>query len=85
LNLTGNIRDDLDPDIEEAAVELAHRLVQQRPVPRAAFRGELRRQLIERPRRVLGAALARRLIAAYATTGAALLTVAAAGAAGVHL
>ncbi len=62
--------------------EVERRLATSRPVPRAAFRGELRRQLLERapaeqPRRV------RLLIAAYATSGAFLLAIAVIGIAGV--
>ena len=62
---------------------LARRLEQERPVPAAGFRGELRRQLIEaadrqpsRPQRL------RLLIAAYAGSGTALLAIVALGVAG---
>lgn len=66
-----------EPDT--AAVE--QRLLSERPVPRAAFRGELRRLLsadarAERPARL------RMWIAAYALSGVLLLSVAAAGIAG---
>ena len=62
---------------------LARRLERERPVPRAGFRGALRRQLLDaadrqplRPQR-LGL-----LIAAYAGSGMALLAIAALGIAG---
>lgn len=68
--------EDLDP--------IAQRLESERPVPSAAFRGELRRRLIseeqerqgEPPRLLL-------LIAAYAGSGAVLLLIAVIGLAGV--
>lgn len=75
-----DIRADLD---SEALRSLAERLARERPVPRAAFRGELRRRLLgagmpfSRPRRL------RLLIAAYAGSGTAVLAVAAVGLAGV--
>jgi hypothetical protein len=63
--------------------ELDDRLQAERPTPRAAFRGALRRRLISlsaggvgRPRRL------RLLIVAYGATGTALLLVAVAGALG---
>jgi len=61
--------------------ELEHRLEASRPVPRAAFRGELRRRLLQnrapaRPPRL------RLMIAAYAGSGFALLAIAAIGVAG---
>jgi hypothetical protein len=62
---------------------LIRRLDAERPVPRAAFRGELRRHLLESldarpapPRRL------RLLIAAYGGSGLALLAIAAIGVAG---
>lgn len=62
---------------------LARRLEQERPVPRAGFRGELRRRLLDaadqqpvRSRRL------RFLIAAYAGSGMALLAIVALGVAG---
>jgi hypothetical protein len=66
---------------ETNPIDLEERLYRSRPVPSAAFRGALRRQLIAdappgRP------ALARRLVAAYAASGFALLLIAAVGVAG---
>jgi len=68
---------------EPAHEELGTRLRTGRPVPRAPFRGELRRRLValaetERtPRRL------RLLITAYASAGTALMAAAAVGVAGV--
>ncbi len=69
------------PD-DQVGVELrpvAERLARERPVPRAAFRSELGRQLLGRPIE----SRARLLIFAYGTPGAALLAVAVIGVAGV--
>ena len=67
------------PELEE----IATRLSAERPVPRAGFRGELRRHLINgdaggspRPQRL------RLLIGAYAGSGALLFAIVAAGVAG---
>jgi hypothetical protein len=64
--------------------EIAERLRAERPVPSAAFRGELRRRVLladrrrpVRPRRL------RLLVTAYAGSGALLLAIAAIGLAGV--
>ena len=62
--------------------EVQQMLIEERPLPRAAFRAELRRSLLldrsgVRPRRL------RLLIAAYAGSGALLIAVAAIGLAGV--
>jgi hypothetical protein len=72
--------DDTRADLETDGLRpLVERLVRERPVPRAAFRGELGRRLLaagtpfSRPRRL------RLLIAAYAGFGTALLAVAAFG------
>lgn len=66
--------------IQEEHDRLAHRLEVERPVPGAAFRGDLRRRLLNlagataaRPRRF------RLLISAYATSGLGLLAIAAVG------
>jgi hypothetical protein len=75
--------DDLDPRLaadERAELEeLASRLLADRPVPRAAFRGDLRRRIAKVPihRRV------RLQVAAYLATGASLLIVATLGVNGV--
>lgn len=76
---------DRDPSSEEseAVKSLVQRLERERPVPRAGFRGALRRRLLDaaeqqpsRPQRL------RFLIAAYAGSGAVLLAIAALGVAG---
>jgi hypothetical protein len=69
-----DIRDDLEPGL----ADIGDRLRRERPVPRAAFRGELRRRLL------IGAAAPsprrqRLAISAYAGSGAVLLTLAAIG------
>lgn len=71
-----------DPVYEEHE-RLAHRLETERPVPGAAFRGDLRRRLLNlgsasvaRPRRL------KLLISAYAASGLGLLAIAAVGLAG---
>jgi hypothetical protein len=69
-----------DPEIRELAV----RLERERPVPRAGFRAELRRQLLVSSRRWESAPpRLRRLIYAYAGTGGTLLAVVAAGVSGL--
>ena len=78
-----DIRDDLEPQAPEELVRLAERLAIERPLPTAAFRGELRRRLLAggahraRPRRL------RALISGYATAGALLLLTGALSVAGV--
>lgn len=67
--------DFLDPDLRP----VAERLRAERPVPRAAFRAELRAHLAEAPRE---RPRIRRLILAYGTSGFALLAVATLGVAG---
>jgi hypothetical protein len=69
-----------DPTLER----MAQRLEAERPVPRAGFRGALRRRLLATERSE-GAAPARvrAQIAAYAGSGATLLLLAAAGVAGI--
>lgn len=83
--MTGDrdIRADLEPGATKELIVLAARLEHERPVPTAAFRGDLRRRLLagglahSRPARL------RLLIAGYASAGSALLLVGAASAAGV--
>ena len=70
---------DHDPELEG----VASRLEAERPVPRAAFRGELRRHLLGMRRDASPPQRLRLLITAYAGTGTALLAVAAVGLAGV--
>jgi hypothetical protein len=76
-NAEGN--NGLDRDLDA----IAARLESERPVPRAAFRGDLRRRLVARP---AGRRLSRRgalaLVTAYASSGLALLAIAAIGVAG---
>jgi hypothetical protein len=78
-----DIRAELGTDAPEELVRLSERLDAERPVPSAAFRGRLRRDLLlagaprARPARL------RLLIAAYASSGLALLVIGAASAAGV--
>ena len=73
-----------DLDLDNDLISVAERLETERPVPRAAFRGELRRHLVAgmakhraRPARL------RLLINAWAGSGSALLAFAAAGLAGI--
>ena len=78
-----DIRQDLEPGAPDELVGLAERLERERPVPAAAFRGELRRRLLlgvdarTRPSRL------RLLIAGYAGAGSLLLLAGAASVAGV--
>jgi hypothetical protein len=58
--------------------ELEHRIERLRPVPRAAFRGELRRRLLDRSADAPPARL-RTLVTAYVGSGALLLAVVALG------
>ena len=75
--------DFLDPSLEPGEraelLEAARLLQEQRPVPRPAFRGQLARELQTRSRSPYPV---RRLIAAYAGSGFALLLVAVIGLAG---
>jgi hypothetical protein len=78
-----DIRDDLGTGTPEELIRLAERLHRERPVPTAAFRGDLRRRLV-----VAGASRARParlrlLITGYASAGSALLLIGAASAAGM--
>ena len=68
-------------DERDDMTQLEHRLEAARPVPTAAFRGELRRRLLDRVGHSPPARL-RLLIAAYGGGGAMLLLVAAVGVAG---
>lgn len=63
--------------------ELDARLRTARPVPRASFRGDLRRRLLEQRENEATSRRLRFLITAYASSGAALLAIAAVGIAGV--
>jgi hypothetical protein len=68
------------PEERAELLETARLLEDQRPIPRPAFRGQLARRLRTR---TTGAYPVRRLIAAYAGSGFALLLVAAIGLAGL--
>jgi hypothetical protein len=79
-----DIRADLEPDAAPELVQLAERLLDERPVPAAAFRGDLRRRLLagdlrhgSRPSRL------RVLIAGWAGGGMFLLLAGAASVAGL--
>lgn len=82
--LLGDLEPGLDADEAGDLVRMGERLRQERPVPRAAVRGDLRRHLLlrapgsarARPRRL------RLVVAGYLATGAVLLLVAALGAVG---
>lgn len=77
-----DIRADLEPDAPDELVRLAERLEHERPVPTAAFRGDLRRRLmaggVQRPR----PARLRALITGSAAAGSVLLVAGALSAAG---
>jgi hypothetical protein len=77
-----NIRDDLEPGAAEDLVALAERLRDERPLPSPAFRGQLRRRLLARPRTHAPAGLWA-LIAGYAGAGTLLLLAGALSAAGL--
>jgi len=77
--------DDSEVFASEDRAELAaleSRLEDERPLPRPAFRGELRRQLLSLGGAPVPARRLRLIIAAYATCGSVLLVVAALGTAG---
>ncbi len=78
-----DIRSDLEPGAPPELVELAQRLERERPVPSAAFRGDLRRRLLTGGAAHARPARLRVLIAGYAGAGTALLLVAAASALGL--
>ena len=71
----------MPPHDETETTAIERVLESSRPVPRAAFRGELRRHLLARQGHAPPARL-RYLIGAYAGSGTLLLVVAAAGLAG---
>jgi hypothetical protein len=78
-----DIRNDLEPGIDEDLVVLADRLRNARPLPRPAFRGDLGRHLAARSRPRFTAAGVRALIAANAFAGILLLCIGTVSAAGV--
>jgi hypothetical protein len=73
---------DLPPDTPEELLRLAERLQERRPVPSAAFRGALRRRLLEQGARHERPTRLRARIVAFATSGAGLLVAGALSAAG---
>jgi len=83
MNPNLDIRADLEPGTPEDLIRLAERLEQERPVPSAAFRGDLRRRLIAGARSHSRPARLRLLIAGYAGVGSLLLLVGAVSAAGI--
>ena len=73
----------LPPEGSAELVHVARRLEEERPVPRAGFRAELRSKLLTAGREPAWAGGRLRLrIAAYAGSGVALLAIAAVGVAG---
>jgi hypothetical protein len=72
-----DIADDLEPGSSAELVQLGERLRDQRPLPSAAFRGELGRRLMRQRHSRVSERLARRLIAGYAAAGTGLMAVAA--------
>jgi hypothetical protein len=76
---------EVSPSERARLAAVADRLERDRPVPRAAFRGDLRRLLVkggDRARRAARANRWRVLVATYSGLGALLLAVAAIGLAG---
>jgi hypothetical protein len=77
-DIHGDLPPDLDPLERDHLATLGARLQSQRPVPAAAFRGELRRRIVTLP----GSRRVRRQAAILFACGCALLGVAAIGVAG---
>jgi hypothetical protein len=77
-----DIRPDLEPGAPDELVSLAERLERERPVPAAAFRGELRWRLLFSADARTRPARLRLLIAGYAAAGSLLLLAGAASVAG---
>ena len=72
-----------DPDIDDRGLlELEQRLAASRPIPSPAFRGALRRHLIETQGRMASPVQPRLAVAAYALGGVGLLAIVAVGLAG---
>ena len=80
--LRRELTEEVGPEEAEALVRVAETLYDKRPVPRAAFRGDLRRRLVSSPAPRPAPARLRLLIAASGASGAALLLVAALSVAG---
>ncbi|MFT3865053.1 MAG: hypothetical protein QM729_12330 [Solirubrobacterales bacterium] len=70
------------PQERARLTEVADRLERTRPVPRAAFRGDLRRHLLNPRTTAAPAERWRLLVATYSALGALLLAIAAVGLAG---
>ena len=83
MNHERDIRNDLEPGAPEELIALAQRLERERPVPAAAFRGELRRRLLASGASRVRPARLRLLITGYACAGSLLLLAGAASAAGL--
>jgi hypothetical protein len=83
MNDPRDVRLDLEPDAPNELVSLAERLERERPLPAAAFRGELRRRMLFDPAARSRPARLRLLIAGYAGAGSLLLLAGAASVAGV--
>jgi hypothetical protein len=81
MNESNRIREELGPHATDELVSLALRLDGARPLPAPAFRGRLRRHLVNQPPPFALGRL-RLLIATYASSGAVLLVLGAIGAAG---
>ena len=77
-----DIRLDLEPEAPEEEVRLAERLLEARPLPNPGFRGDLRRTLEARSRRLQPPALIRARILRFASAGTMLLLVGTVSAAG---
>lgn len=78
-----DVRDDVEPGAPDELIGLAEWLERERPVPAAAFRGELRRRLLVSAARRARPAWLGVLIAGYAGAGTLLLLAGAASVAGV--
>jgi hypothetical protein len=82
-NIHSELEQPMSTEEREAVVRLAERLEHERPVPRAAFRGELRRSLLgPRSSRQIRPERLRVLVASYSGSGLVLLLVAGLGVAG---
>jgi hypothetical protein len=82
MNDLPDIRHDLEPGTPDELIQLAERLRDARPLPKPAFRGELRRRLVARSEHLVAPPRLRVLITRYAAAGTALLIVGAVSAAG---
>ena len=74
--------ENFEPDDRAELAALEARLEDERPVPQPAFRGDLRRQLLDLNAAPVPVPRLRLVIAVYASCGALLLAVAALGTAG---